>query len=261
MRINIFVILSALTLCLISSPAFAGSSDITEKAFTVTSGGTLKVDADLGSVEIRTAQENRITVQIERTANGVEDSQVAKVLADIQTEFSPNEKGLLVKVTYAHEVPGDSSRLPVWVKLKISVPQQYNLDLDTGRGNIKVAGANGTLNAWTRGGNIELEDVLGKVEAKTAGGHVTARMSVQPTDGYRLVTSGGHVDLYLAPKVAIKLDAVTGGGHVTSELDQSVKSKLGASLREEINGGGPAIVLRSGGGNIGLHRLDESPGR
>jgi len=254
-RIPSVILLSTLALCSIPSLAFAAGGDTTEKAFTVTPGGTLKVDADLGSVDIRTATENQITVQIERTADGVDDSQAAKVLEDLKTQLTPNAKGLHIKITYAHEVPGDSSRLPLWVKLKISVPQQYNVDLNTGRGNLKVAGVNGTLNAWTRGGNIELEDILGKVEAKTAGGHVTVRMSVQPTEDYRLVTSGGHMDLYLAPKVAIKVDAVTGGGHITSELDPSVKSSLGASLRQEINGGGPAIVLRSGGGNIGLHRI------
>lgn len=256
-------ILAVVGLCLTSSAAFATGatgSDTIEKSFTVTPGGTLKVDADLGSLEILAVQGNEITVQLERTLKGDGD-QAAKVLEDLKTKFTPTATGLHIKSSYAHEVPGDPARLPLWAKFRISVPQSYNLELKTGRGNIAVTGVNGGLNAWTYGGHINLVDVLGKVTATTAGGNVTVHLSSQAADSYRLVTSGGHMDLYLAPKVAVNLDAVTGGGRVTSELDPTVKSTLGASLRQEINGGGPRIVLRSGGGNIGIHRLETAAGR
>ncbi len=254
--------LTVVSLCLSSTLAFAeGGRDTIEKSFPVTPGGTLQVDADLGSLEIRGIEgsEIKVEVDVERTTDG-DANQADKLLKDLQTQFTPNAKGLRIKSTYAHEVPGDSSQLPLWAKFRISVPLRYNLDVNTGRGNIVVKGVTGSLSAETRGGNVEIEDVLGKVAATTAGGHVNVSLSTQPTDSYRLVTSGGHMNLYLAPGVAINVDAVTGGGHVTSELDPTVKSSLGASLRQEINGGGPRIVLRSGGGNIGIFRLGMAAG-
>jgi len=253
------IFLTVASLCLSSTLAFA-DGDTIEKSFPVTPGGTLQVEADLGSLEIRAIEGSEIKVEVERTTDG-DASMADKLLKDLQTQFTPNAKGLRIKSTYAHEVPGDSSKLPLWAKFRISVPQHYNLDLNTGRGNIVVKGITGSLSAETLGGNVEIEDVLGKVVATTAGGHVNVSLSTQPTDSYRLVTSGGHMNLYLAAGVAINVDAVTGGGHVTSELDPTVKSSLGASLRQEINGGGPRIVLRSGGGNIGIFRLGVAAGR
>lgn len=247
------------------------ATDVVSQSFPGPAGGTLTVDVDFGSIAIHPSEDDQVHVKVERT---LDENATGAEVDDLALRFEPGRKGLRIEADYEDEVPGDLRRLPIRASFEVAVPSSWQVELETGGGNITILGIGGTVEFSTRGGNVdiretsgkvsgftsgghvEVRDALGETVARTAGGHVTARLSVQPREDYRLVTSGGHVDLYLADGLALDVDAVTGGGRVTSDLTPGIRSTGGAALREALHGGGPNVVVRTGGGNIQIHRME-----
>ena len=125
------------------------------------------------------------------------------------------------------------------------------IEVKTSGGSITLARTGGEVVARTSGGNIRIEDAMGRVNAHTSGGSIHATLSRQPAAESSLKTSGGNVVVSLAPSVAVDLDAEASGGGVRSDVPVTVKgTQDDDSIRGQINGGGPKLVLRTSGGGI-----------
>ncbi len=128
-------------------------------------------------------------------------------------------------------------------------------DLRTSGGNISVGRVNGPADLSTSGGGIRADSVSGALRAHTSGGSIQAGITGPLTDDCSLSTSGGSVRVTVDPSVAFRLDASTSGGSVEAEgltikLEKSrTKQNQLAGL---VNGGGPALKLRSSGGSIAV---------
>lgn len=148
-----------------------------------------------------------------------------------------------------------------------------NADLDTSGGSISIGDVEGSVRAHTSGGSIsidraagpvvadtsggsiEIEEVHGAIDAETAGGSVRAYLSEPPRADSSLRTSGGGITVVLADGIGVNLDARA--NRVTSEF--TVADGAGARHDDDelvgaINGGGPALVLRTSGGGIRVLR-------
>ncbi len=115
------------------------------------------------------------------------------------------------------------------VHYTITVPTEYNVELNTAGGSIEVGDLEGTaftrtaggsirfgnidgqVSAKTAGGSIELEGSRGDVELKTAGGSVSVGRVIGDTD---IETSGGSI--YVG-ECRGTLEARTAGGGITIE--------------------------------------------
>jgi hypothetical protein len=127
----------------------------------------------------------------------------------------------------------------------------------TSGGSIVIDRAAGPVTATTSGGSIEIDEVRGPIEASTSGGSVRAYLSEPPGADSVLRTSGGGITVYLDEAIGVDLDA-RAGGRVSSDFEVADGSR---SRREDdgeligaINGGGPALVLRTSGGGIRVLR-------
>lgn len=126
----------------------------------------------------------------------------------------------------------------------------------TSGGDIEVRGAAADLTVSTSGGDIDLYDIEGPVRASTSGGGITARLTKAPTEDSKLTTSGGSIDLYLAPGIGLDLDASTSGGRVSADVPVTIREMDGhSSIDGSVNGGGPAMVLRTSSGSIRIKSL------
>ncbi len=129
--------------------------------------------------------------------------------------------------------------------------------LETSAGSITVGTAHARLEARTSGGELNLEDVRDVVVGSTSAGSIKAAFTAQPEGGSRLTTSGGNLEVRLDPELAFDLDASTRAGRVTTELPV-VATVVGEhrteALQGKINGGGPALVLKTSAGNIHLRK-------
>lgn len=138
------------------------------------------------------------------------------------------------------------------------------VEMETGGGSIRLASAKGQVSAETGAGRIELNGVP-SARAETGAGAIVARFvswSGQRTDSV-LETSAGDITVYIAPDVPITVRATIelANGHkiqsdfseirVTSEGDWGPKT---ISAEGSLNGGGPALKLRTTTGDIRIVR-------
>jgi hypothetical protein len=125
----------------------------------------------------------------------------------------------------------------------------------TSGGNVTVHTFNGPAALETDGGSIALSNINGKLKASTSGGPVSLDLIAPVPGEVSLSTSGGPVTVNTPAQAAFNLDAHTSGGHVSCELPITVQGNPESDrLRGTINGGGPDLVLRSGGGEIRVNK-------
>lgn len=125
----------------------------------------------------------------------------------------------------------------------------------TSSGSIQIGFAKGKLQVNNSGGKIEVADAQDVVLAKTSSGHIGVSFSTTPKAACRLDVSGGSINVALPKSAAVNLDAKASGGKVASELAVTTtgsNEKQAGMLQGTLNGGGPAITLRSSSGDIYL---------
>ena len=120
----------------------------------------------------------------------------------------------------------------------------------TSGGSITIDRAGGSVDANTSGGSIEILEVRGSIVAETSGGSIRAYLSEPPSADSSLRTSGGGITVTMADGIGVDLDARA--NRVTSEFAVAGTHHDDDELVGAINGGGPALVLRTSGGGIRL---------
>lgn len=208
--------------------AQAASDDI-DREFNVASGGTLYLESDAGNVDVNTWNQERVRVQI-RNTNGF-DVNVGQKGNNIEI-VADSERGFFGF--------GRSN-----IGFTIDVPQNYNLDIDTGGGHIFVQDITGNIKADTSGGAIEIGNVTrGNVVADTSGGRIT----ILNVDGdVDADTSGGSIKI---GDVTGSVNADTSGGRITIGNVQGdmVADTSGGNI--EVGEGGGRVELDTSGGTI-----------
>jgi DUF4097 and DUF4098 domain-containing protein YvlB len=248
--------LSAIAFVFTLSSIVQAASDDIEQEFDVSPGGTLIVDSDAGAIKVESWDRNQVLVRVIKT-DGFEVEVV--------------QAGDSISVTAEYERRGlFGSRRPN-ISFRVSVPKQYNVELDTGGGPIDVADLSGNVTvdtsggsiqigkisggdvkADTSGGSIDIQDVDGDVEADTSGGRITIGNVtgdvIADTSGGAIVIGNVQGDMY-ANTSGGNIDVGQGAGRV--ELDTSGGTiRAGWAL-------GPIIVDTSGG-NIVLEGSETS---
>ncbi|MDB6111672.1 MAG: hypothetical protein JWR69_3422 [Pedosphaera sp.] len=276
-----------------SSNSFSVPDKRISKSFSVQPGGKLIIDADQGSIEVSTADQNTVELLVEREIKGGSDSQIAKLLKEHQVTFVQEGNVVRVKAEKTKSLRGSSWRRPsLEVHFRLTVPRQFDLTLATAGGDVQAAdlqgkvdartsGGNLTLNKiagpvnartsggdikavgctaklqlHTSGGNIEIKDFAGpSVEASTSGGNVSGDFAGQPESDCSFRTSGGDITVKIPGATAFNLDAGTSGGTVGSAIPVAVEGKHRENaLHGTINGGGPALVLKTSGGDVRIRK-------
>jgi hypothetical protein len=157
------------------------------------------------------------------------------------------------------------------VQFQITVPQRYNLDVETQGGDISVdAPLQGEARLTTAGGDVRASDLAGAVRIETAGGGITlmnvggeliartAGGAIRVSDvkgDARLETSGGEI---VTGTVAGALRAETAGGDIVvgGATGQVVAQTAGGQI--QIGPTGSSVRAETAGGSI---RLQGARGR
>ncbi len=174
------------------------------------------------------------------------------------------------------------------IDYEITTPKATNLEASTGSGDLKLYGLNGALKATTGSGSIEttgmtqrvslgtgsgdinaevfgsadvraetgsgsirLNGVRGGLNAETGSGNIT--VSGVPAENWKLETGSGSATLNTGAS-RMTLDAQTGSGSIYSDPPISSHGSLGGHhIKGDINGGGPAVTIETGSGDIRIH--------
>jgi hypothetical protein len=256
----------ALVLCFVTGAGAA--DDVIRKGFKVADGGTLRLNADVGSIKVVSGGTG-VAIEITRDADGRRGEER---LAEHKIEFRQEGNDVIIDDSLPNQWMRWNWSDDYDVQWNIRVPAHYNVELrtsggsialadiggtvdartsggsiTTGRlggnstlkssgGSIRVAGANGTVDARTSGGSVDIGETTGRVEAHSSGGSITLGRS-----GGEVVakTSGGGIRIEGA---AGSVDAATSGGSIHASLTRqpSGDSHLTSS------GGDVTVVLGRG---------------
>jgi DUF4097 and DUF4098 domain-containing protein YvlB len=176
-----------------------------------------------------------------------------------------------VKVPTMHWSMGNHN-----IHLQIRVPRDLVADLHTGDGSITMRGLRGALRADTGDGSIRGEALDGDLDAHTGDGsvHIAGRfdkLQLHTQDGsvdveagegshmasdWRIQTGDGSVHLRVPRNLAADLEAHTGDGSIHVNLPSVTdRVKEEHMVQSKLNGGGPALLLRTGDGSITVNSL------
>lgn len=240
---------AAVSLGFIFSLSAQAADDNIDREFDVSPGGTLVIESDAGAINVDVWDRDQVRVRI-NNPDGF--------------EIDIDQNGDSVSVKAESQRSGFFGMRRSNISFSVSVPTEYNVDLDTGGGAIVVADLSGNVvvdtsggaiqigkisggdvKADTSGGSIDIQDVDGNVEADTSGGRITIG---NVTGDVIADTSGGGIsignvqgDMY-ANTSGGNIDVGEGSGRV--ELDTS-----GGTIRAAW-ALGPLIVDTSGGNII-----------
>ena len=199
-----------------------------EEKYAVEPGGTLTVDADMGSIQVEPWSNNEVEVYVEKRIRMGDDGRAQQELDQVEVEISQHRDGVRVEI----DRPGWFRNSRVSVKAKVRVPETYNLELKTSGGDIETGDLKGDINARTAGGDVQIGTVSdGDVTAGTAGGDIRIRGGGRETE---VSTTGGN----------ITVDRADGG----------VKARTtGGNI--EIGDTGGDVDVKTTGGNIEIGRV------
>ncbi|GAC12672.1 DUF4097 family beta strand repeat-containing protein [Aliiglaciecola lipolytica] len=253
-------------LTLLSAIALLASFNISAKninqTIDVTSGGDLYLRTDVGRLIIDTHSRDQVILEVEIKGDDADKFEVTQ-------DTSGNKVTILGKM--------ESNKRWGWnrdikAEFRLTVPEEFNLELHTSGGSIEIEDLKGNVDAHTSGGHIDVGNITGDVELKTSGGSIETKeihgeldahtsggsirvtMTKQPSKDAELSTSGGSITAYLLDDIEIDIDASTSGGRVRSEFDVDGKIKK-QSIRGQINGGGPRLELHTSGGSVSIKKL------
>lgn len=217
------VVLSAISVLLMAVMAVGAerTSANIQKNFDVAKGGNLVVSVSGGDVSVRVWDK----MQVQMSALNIGDK-----VDQLKAELHGNT------VTVEYRPHGGWFNSIRDVRFDFYVPKDFNVNLTTSGGDIRISGPlDGDAAIRTSGGDLTLDGVSGKVNGKTSGGDITVR---DMGGDANLTTSGGdiHVD-----RAARNVDIATSGGDIAVG---SVDSSLHASTS------GGDISIGSVGGNL-----------
>ena len=251
MRLGKFQIMLVLQSVLFAGLAIADAAveNHIEKSFQVTPGGRLTVDSDRGAIEVRTADNDRVDVKIERKVKKNGEWSVEEVLEDFAITFDHSDDGVTIRAKYDKKNrQWKQERNRLRVKFLITVPHRYNVDLKTLGGGISVADLEGEVRSQTAGGSLRIGRIRGSVWGQTMGGNIKLEGTVGDAD---VKTSGGGITI---GSVAGAIDAVTTGGSI--RIDDAT-----GGVNAKTSGGGITIGRVAGpieatttGGSIRIDR-------
>jgi hypothetical protein len=281
--------------------------DEIEKSFQVRPGGVLNIDADVGEVDIKTADSDRVRVEYTLEYKVKTAPEVDELRQKLTIEMDQTENKVNVVVRLADD-RNDTLRQKVRLDFRVTMPRKFNLNLRTVGsakagdldgtatasilgGSLKLGNVTGTVKANTKGGSVAIGDVGGDLDARAMGGSVKtgrvngkalavaeggtvtmeeagelleatanggsvkASISKPPRAACKITANAGSIDLQLPAAAAVTVDASCTAGSISSEFAVAGNDRDRANrLKGDINGGGPALVLRATAGSIHLRK-------
>jgi DUF4097 and DUF4098 domain-containing protein YvlB len=257
-----YVILILLSAAVLLGQTITGNSGdykaVIEKKFDMTPGGMLKVNVAQGDVLIRGAKQSNITVVQTIHADVLTREEMQSIVEKAEEGYSRLNSEL--KIT-GPELPDGAE-----CDFEITVPDRFNINVNTAGGNLDVAqivgeiqlntasgdivlaSLSGTIAIRTAGGDLDLSTISGTLSASTSGGDVELR-DIYSKSSIR--TDGGDIELNRSKNLVTL--STSGGDIELRDISGSLSaSTMGGSI-ELSHAEGDQVILKTMGGDIEIH--------
>jgi len=205
-----------------------------QRTFSVRPGGRLVMDVEPGSIEVKTTGDSRIIVDVIRKVERAGDYRAEEILRQHEVSFEQQGNNLIVRAKFPREDFWRRRRPGLQVRYVVSIPTEFNVDLKTSGGGIRVDDLRGEVRVKTSGGGLHFGKIEGPIIGNTSGGGITLAGCNGKVE---VRTSGGGINIGSG---AGELLAETSGGGIEIE-----------------DYAGDAFVRTSGGG-IRINRIEGS---
>jgi hypothetical protein len=214
----------------------------TEYVFDVGQAATLGVDNFAGNVDVRSGESGRMRVVITKRATSSDN------LQRINPDVHQQDGGVIIKVPQPGNIMTNTS-----VDVQVFVPNDAQLDLSTGAGNVDVQDILGQISAHTGAGNVTVRGAQAAVALNTGAGEVN--YEGQPSGECTFHTGAGNVTLHLPADLGASLVLDTGIGNI-SLGGFDVQGDTGGTHVQGTIGSGQQATIRAdtGVGNVTLIR-------
>ena len=233
------LVLAILVLAMSGANAASGTRDEIEQSFHVRPNGVLKIEADLGNVEITTSDSDTVRIEFVREFK-VPTLQEANALRQkVQVEMGQHDdttsgqNSVNLNVRYTGSRRGHESN-KVRLDFRIAMPRKFNLEMRT-VGSAKVGDIDGWAKVKVDGGSLHMGKVKERISARANGGSFSAgdvgeldaearggSVSVVRVNGKaRVVAEGGSVSI---SEAGDSIDARAAGGSVAAYISKQPAS-------------------------------------
>ena len=216
-----------------------------EKTYSVKSGGSLTVLSEFGAIEIQTAAQDKVEVVITKESKSKSVEAVEKMLVDFELVFEQEGSDVHIRGAFKQGLEHWQKQLnQLEICFLVTVPQQYNVDLNTIGGSVSVADLTGDVRVRTSGGSLRFQSITGTVLGHTSGGSIEA---VDVAGDVQVRTSGG----------SLRFGAIQGfiSGRTSGGSIKVVDCSGGTNVRTSgggiwLGGIGKNVNARTSGGSI-----------
>ncbi|HEY2169533.1 MAG TPA: hypothetical protein VGJ30_07900 [Candidatus Angelobacter sp.] len=249
-----------------------------QKTFSIAPGGTLDVDNYKGTIHVTGSDTNQVAIDVNKHFEG-NDQDRKWWMENVQVNFRNESNRVAVEVKYPqwncifcwqdHDYTAD-------VELEIRVPRQINVQLQSYKPDIKVAGIQGDIRIKSYKSPIEIADTTGAVRIDTYKETVKLRnvnlrgpLEVKSYkaeaeidarslgDSVTLENEKGSIVLRVPANAGMDVD-YEGGRRSSFSSDFPMTSQTGSfnsSFHGKVNQGGTRLRLRTGRGSVSLQKL------
>jgi len=256
-RNQLFTALIAASFLFMSCTTYGSIEDTIVKTFDVGPGGILILKSDMGSIEVCGKPGNDVKVEVIREVRTGSEKKAQDILKDFDIRFDQKNGDVIIEAEYRKkgwQRFWNNIGKYLRVKFIITVPERYNLDLDTKGGSISADSLVGDIEANASGGSLHFDRIEGNIQGSTSGGSIKIGEVVGDT---RVHTSGGSIRIMRAEG---PVDAHTSGGSITlEEVLGTIKAhtsegSVKASITHQPNS---ECRLTTSGGSITVYLSEE----
>lgn len=235
-RTGIYLLIILLTV-FASADIWAGDWKVLhEKTFNTEAGKRLRINTSIGDIYISTWNKPEVYVRI----SGNE-----KAREKVDFKFENTGEGVYIKAEKESWF-GWFNWNNANMKYEIRVPADYNVQLHTAGGDVKIKDLKGRMNIETSGGDIELRNTTGSSSLATSGGDIKLEFINGDLKG---ATSGGDINIR---NFQGDLSVATSGGDINLEgKNGRVDARTsGGDITLRYSGSNKGITLKTSGGDI-----------
>jgi DUF4097 and DUF4098 domain-containing protein YvlB len=233
--------------------------------YSVTGKPEIVVDTNDGDVEITPGSSGQVSVRVAVRGVEIKEMNINGNQVGNRVEISLHRPNLVCigfcfqEIRVFVQVPRDSD-----LKLRsgdgnLRVQDvKGRMELDTNDGDMRLHGVEGVLHADTHDGNVDVSGKFDSLNLRTGDGNIDAEISASasPQPGWTLRTGDGNMRLRLPDNFAADISAHTGDGSVGVDFPITVSgSQSEHSVHGKLNGGGLALDLQTGDGDIRVEKM------
>lgn len=229
------------------------------------------MDVEPGSIEVRTSGGSQIVVDVFRKVERADDARAEEILSQHEVNFEQQGNDLIVRAKFPNGFIR-WRRSGLQVRYVVSIPTEFNVDLKTSGGGIRVDDLKGEVRVKTSGGGLRFGKIEGPIFGTTSGGGVSlagcnGKVEVRTSGGGISIGTGSGDLLAETSGGGIEIEDFTGDAFVRTSGGGIKINRIEGSI-DASTSGGPIVAalgaqpkkdcrLRTSGGGITVE-LDET---